>query len=56
MAAPGAQTPVELSVAGQLVSQPYVEMTRRVMESFGVIVEHDGGQFRIAPSRYRGRR
>ena len=56
MAAPGAQTPVELSVAGQLVSQPYVEMTCRVMESFGVIVEHDGGQFRIAPSRYRGRR
>ena len=56
MAAPGAQTPVELSVVDQLVSQPYVEMTRRVMESFGVFIEGDGGRFRIAPSRYRARR
>ena len=53
MAAPAAQTPVELSIAGKLVSQPYVEMTRRVMESFGVIVHRDGVRFRIVPSRYR---
>lgn len=35
MAAPYAQTPVRLEVAGTLVSIPYVDMTLRVMESFG---------------------
>jgi len=36
MAAPLAQNDVELAVAGELVSKPYVEMTLRVMQSFGV--------------------
>ncbi|MCY2964759.1 MAG: hypothetical protein NT069_14160, partial [Planctomycetota bacterium] len=33
MAAPGATAAVTLAVAGELVSEPYVEMTLRVMES-----------------------
>ena len=38
MAAPYAKRAVELHVRGELVSQPYVEMTLRVMEAFGVAV------------------
>jgi 3-phosphoshikimate 1-carboxyvinyltransferase len=38
MAAPCASGPVELSVRGELVSRPYVAMTVRVMEAFGVSV------------------
>jgi 3-phosphoshikimate 1-carboxyvinyltransferase len=39
LAAPAAQTPVELQVAGPLVSQPYIHMTLAVMRAFGVEVE-----------------
>ena len=39
MAAPYAREPVELAIRGELVSRPYVEMTLRVMEAFGVRVE-----------------
>ena len=38
MAAPAARTPVELAVAGKLVSKPYVDMTLAVMGAFGVAV------------------
>lgn len=41
MAAPCAASPVTLTIAGSLVSKPYVEMTRRVMESFGATVSGD---------------
>lgn len=56
MAAPLAHAPVTLAVEGELVSKPYVDMTCRVMQSFGVAVETDGtDQFRIdAPQRYAG--
>jgi 3-phosphoshikimate 1-carboxyvinyltransferase len=36
MALPYSRTPVELWVEGPLVSRPYVEMTLRVMEAFGI--------------------
>lgn len=39
MAAPGAASPVEVVIEGQLVSQPYVRMTVAVMRAFGVAVE-----------------
>lgn len=56
MAAPYAQRPVELQLKGPLVSQPYVRMTRRVMQSFGVPSRDDSLQrFLIdAPARYTG--
>jgi len=41
MAAPYAEQPVRLDVAGNLVSKPYVRMTLAVMKSFGVEVETD---------------
>jgi 3-phosphoshikimate 1-carboxyvinyltransferase len=56
MTAPCAEAAVELLLEGPLVSEPYVEMTRRVMEDFGVRVETpSAGGFRIVPQRYQGR-
>ena len=58
MAAPYADTPVSISVVGELVSKPYVEMTGAVMRSFGVTMQtiHDknGLQYRVhAPQCYQ---
>lgn len=55
MAAPCANSPVEINVSGELVSKPYVDMTMGVMAQFGVEVscrEHQ--RFRIKPQTYRG--
>lgn len=54
MAAPYAAGEVEIALAGPMVSETYVTMTRRVMAEFGVAVSGEG-PFRIAPGRYRGR-
>jgi 3-phosphoshikimate 1-carboxyvinyltransferase len=54
MVAPYAQRAVELTVAGELNSKPYVDLTLTVMADFGVNVERDGyARFRITPQRYR---
>ncbi len=37
MAAPLAKNGVEIEIEGSLISKPYVEMTQRVMEDFGVV-------------------
>ena len=44
MAGPCAASPVELVVDGELVSEPYVDMTLAVMRSFGVAVEAESLQ------------
>ncbi len=55
LAAPGAQSPVELVVAGELVSKPYVTMTIAVMEAFGVRLQAETlNRFVIVPQTYRG--
>ncbi|KYP80184.1 3-phosphoshikimate 1-carboxyvinyltransferase [Ferroacidibacillus organovorans] len=36
MAAPYAQSPLRIEILGELVSEPYVEMTRSMMAAFGV--------------------
>ncbi|MFN8857212.1 MAG: 3-phosphoshikimate 1-carboxyvinyltransferase [Planctomycetaceae bacterium] len=55
MAAPGAQQQVTLEVAGELVSEPYVDMTIGVMQAFGVEVGRPRpGVYAIAPQTYRG--
>jgi 3-phosphoshikimate 1-carboxyvinyltransferase len=50
MAAPCAKTPVELKITGTLVSQPYVELTLDVMQSFGVEIKSNEqlSEFHIA--------
>lgn len=55
MAAPYAREPVVLEVEGPLVSQPYVAMTLRVMQQFGVAVaEHEMQRFSIdSPASYQ---
>ena len=57
MAAPYAQQPVDLEIAGPLVSQPYVDMTLAVMNAFGVAVENNNRKrFHVAaPQCYQGR-
>ena len=56
MAAPYSKGPINLHVVGDLVSRPYVKMTCKVMEKFGVAVEELApDHFRIeAPQPYRG--
>jgi 3-phosphoshikimate 1-carboxyvinyltransferase len=61
MAAPYCKTPVELSVLGDLVSKPYVDMTLAVMRDFGVQVKTTAADhtssltYQIdAPQNYRG--
>jgi 3-phosphoshikimate 1-carboxyvinyltransferase len=56
MACPGALQPVSVEVTGTLVSEPYIEMTLKVCEAFGVSIEAvKPGAFRIRPQRYRAR-
>lgn len=58
MAAPAARSTVELQLDGELVSEPYVEMTLRVMERFGarVRIEKLSGAavYQIPVQAYRG--
>jgi 3-phosphoshikimate 1-carboxyvinyltransferase len=56
MVAPTAQSPIELQVAGDLVSGPYVAMTLAVMAAFGVAVQtSDRRCYRVEPAQYRAR-
>jgi 3-phosphoshikimate 1-carboxyvinyltransferase len=57
LASPYARQPVTLSVSGELVSRPYVEMTLAVMRAFGVDLPASGlREFRPpAGAKYRGR-
>lgn len=53
MAAPAAGNPVTLHLEGELVSEPYVDMTLRVMEAFGVDIERpDERTFCCRPQQY----
>lgn len=54
MAAPYASSPIRISVCGELVSRPYVDMTLAVMRSFGVEVDATGTEFRIPGGVYVG--
>ena len=54
MTAPYASSPVEITINTELNSKPYVDLTLRVMEDFGVKVERDGyKRFLVQPSQYR---
>lgn len=55
MAAPCAQGPIEIRLAGDLVSEPYIDMTLGVMARFGVTVDTSlPGTYRVEPQHYRG--
>jgi len=54
LVAPYAKKEVQIEITDKLVSVPYVEMTLRLMERFGVVVNHDNFQtFHIARQKYR---
>jgi 3-phosphoshikimate 1-carboxyvinyltransferase len=55
LAAPYAREAVELGLSGELVSEPYVEMTRQLMAAFGVHIERTARGYRIGRQRYRAR-
>jgi 3-phosphoshikimate 1-carboxyvinyltransferase len=56
MIAPYAQQPVSLEVAGDLVSEPYIELTLDVMAAFGVAVERpERRRFNVPQQLYQGR-
>ncbi len=55
--APYAHTTVEIEIVGELISKPYIDITRSVMASFGVEMVNDGYRRLSVPSgqRYAGR-
>lgn len=54
MAAPLSPRPLEIEVEGELISKPYIEITIKLMEKFGVRVERDGYRlFRVSPAIYQ---
>ncbi|MCY0877019.1 MAG: 3-phosphoshikimate 1-carboxyvinyltransferase [Firmicutes bacterium] len=55
LAAPYASDRVTIRVDGELVSRPYVEMTVRMMQTFGACVQERNGVFDVQPSHYAGR-
>jgi 3-phosphoshikimate 1-carboxyvinyltransferase len=56
MVAPYARNPVEIHVATDLNSKPYVDLTLGVMSNFGVEVERQGCErFVIQPAHYHAR-
>ena len=56
MVAPCPSQGMQMQFAGTLVSLPYLDMTRRVMEAFGADCSPEGDRgWRIAPSGYHGR-
>jgi len=53
MVAPYARQPVQITMTTELNSKPYVDMTLRVMQEFGVQVERHGyTRFAIHPAQY----
>jgi 3-phosphoshikimate 1-carboxyvinyltransferase len=54
MAAPGSKSGVDLQLTGELVSQPYIDMTMGVMARFGVAVDTTTtGCYQVAPQCYQ---
>ena len=49
------EQPVEIAVQGELISQPYIQITLNLMQRFGVSVQQDGWQRFVIPqgSQYR---
>jgi 3-phosphoshikimate 1-carboxyvinyltransferase len=52
-----AEDPVELEVTGEFISQPYVDMTRDVMEKFGVKTDYNSEEniFNVNPQSYQAK-
>jgi len=54
IAAPYCREPLEIIVDGELISKPYVYMTIRLMEKFGIKVENNGYKnFKVKKGNYK---
>ncbi|MDB4614092.1 3-phosphoshikimate 1-carboxyvinyltransferase [bacterium] len=53
MAAPAAKSTVDITIAGERVSQPYIDMTIDVMSQFGVTVDETDDGYSIQPQQYK---
>ncbi len=56
LVAPYAKRPITITLDGKLVSRPYVDITLRVMEDFGIGVEEKDSKFYIPLSNYQARK
>lgn len=52
LVAPTLADGLEITLLGDIVSRPYLEMTLRVMEHFGVSHEWEGQIIKVAPQKY----
>lgn len=55
LAAPAVPGGLTMTVEGELISRPYVDLTVGVMEAFGASVTVDGQTWTVAGTGYRGR-
>ena len=55
LVAPTLPEGLEISLIGDIVSRPYLEMTLRIMEYFGVNHTWEGQKITVKPQEYRGR-
>ncbi|MCC8145355.1 MAG: 3-phosphoshikimate 1-carboxyvinyltransferase [Bacteroidales bacterium] len=53
MIAPSLEKGLDLTLEGNIISRPYIRMTRSLMKHFGVDVEWEGNRIRIQPQSYR---
>ncbi|GHU66434.1 3-phosphoshikimate 1-carboxyvinyltransferase [Bacteroidia bacterium] len=53
MIAPGMEKGLDIFLEGNIISRPYIEMTRRLMQIFGVETHWEGANIRIEPQNYR---
>jgi len=53
MIAPLTQKGLDISLEGNVISRPYIEMTARLMQLFGIEVEMDEQHIRITPQKYQ---
>ncbi|MFK7912872.1 MAG: 3-phosphoshikimate 1-carboxyvinyltransferase [Pseudomonadales bacterium] len=49
MAAPYADSPVQIEIEGELVSRPYIDITLNMMQRFGIEVRHEDHQRFVVP-------
>ncbi|GHV23513.1 3-phosphoshikimate 1-carboxyvinyltransferase [Clostridia bacterium] len=52
MIAPGLEQGLKIRLEGNIISKPYIQMTKGLMEIFGVKVVWEGQNIEIAPQRY----
>lgn len=55
MIAPSLPNGMELTLEGEIVSLPYIEMTLKIMQYFGIKVEWSGNTVHIVPQKYEAK-